>query len=113
MSKPTKAELAEIEARMRALPDPDLSDPDNPEWTAVDFARAVAVDDAPSGEREMIFAAFPKTQRRRGPNKTPAKRLTSLRLSERVLEHFRAQGEGWQSRINQALEAVVDRDQRK
>lgn len=33
----------------------------------------------------------------------PRKRLVSLRLDKAVLEHFRATGPGWQSRINQAL----------
>jgi hypothetical protein len=40
MSKLTEAEVAAIAARLEQLPEPDLTDPDNPEWTEEDFARA-------------------------------------------------------------------------
>ncbi|HEX2255526.1 MAG TPA: BrnA antitoxin family protein [Afifellaceae bacterium] len=39
----------------------------------------------------------------RGPGKRPPKRLVTLRLDPDVLEHFRATGPGWQSRMNEAL----------
>ncbi len=42
MSKPTKAEARTTIARLKQLPAPDLTDPDNPEWTEADFARAPA-----------------------------------------------------------------------
>ena len=89
--------------RMAALPEPDLTDPDNPEWTEEDFARAVG----PEGLSEAELAAFPRT--RRGPQKTPTKRLVSLRLDPQVIEHFKAGGAGWQSRINAALLQVIQR----
>ncbi len=113
MSKLTKTELAAIEARMRALPDPDLTNPDNPEWTAEDFARATAVEDLPAAERKMIYAAFPKTQRRgRGPSKKPRKLLVSLRLDQEIVEAYRATGDGWQGRINADLAAASKRHAR-
>ncbi len=102
MPKLTKQEIAEIEARMAQLPEPDLTDPDNPEWTEEDFARAQAVEDLPEKEREMILAAFPNT-RRRGPGKKPSKRLISLRLDPEVLERYQATGQGWQALINEDL----------
>ncbi len=37
------------------------------------------------------------------PRKAAAKQAVSLRLDPDVLEHFRAGGPGWQSRINAAL----------
>jgi uncharacterized protein (DUF4415 family) len=40
---------------------------------------------------------------RRGRPPGSSKRLVSLRLDEAVLERFRAEGPGWQSRINEAL----------
>jgi len=43
----------------------------------------------------------------RGPQKTPTKELVSLRLDRAVLTHFRAAGEGWQTRINAALKRLV------
>lgn len=42
-------------------------------------------------------------RRRRGPQKAQTKELISLRVDRRVLEHFRATGQGWQSRMNAAL----------
>jgi uncharacterized protein (DUF4415 family) len=39
----------------------------------------------------------------RGPNKAPTKKLVSLRLSRDVIDHFRSQGRGWQSRIDEVL----------
>jgi uncharacterized protein (DUF4415 family) len=39
----------------------------------------------------------------RGAQKTPTKQQVTLRLDRDVLERFRATGEGWQSRINEAL----------
>ena len=37
------------------------------------------------------------------PGKAAPKETVSLRLDPEVLEHFRARGPGWQSRINAAL----------
>ncbi|WP_035830995.1 BrnA antitoxin family protein [Kaistia adipata] len=34
---------------------------------------------------------------------------TSLTLSTRVIEHFKASGEDWQSRLNEALNIIVNR----
>ena len=104
MSKLNKDEIAAIEARMRELPEPDLTDPDNPEWTEEDFARATRVEDLPEADREMIHAAFPNTKRRRGPNKRPAKVLVSLRLDPEIVERYRATGDGWQSLMNADLD---------
>ena len=39
----------------------------------------------------------------RGPQKTPTKDRINIRLSHEVVEHFRATGPGWQSRIDEAL----------
>jgi uncharacterized protein (DUF4415 family) len=43
----------------------------------------------------------------RGPNKAPTKKLVSLRLSPDVLDHFKATGPGWQSKIDDALRKVA------
>jgi uncharacterized protein (DUF4415 family) len=39
----------------------------------------------------------------RGPQKAPTKQQVTLRLDRDILDRFRATGEGWQSRINDAL----------
>ena len=65
-------------------------DPDDaPEWTDEMFDRA----DLKIGDKII----------RRGRPPGSAKRLVSLRLDEAVLDRFRAEGPGWQSRINEAL----------
>lgn len=58
------------------------ADPDNPELGAEFFAHA---------------------GRLRGPQKTPTKRLVSLRLDPDVVDYFRSTGPGWQGRMNAAL----------
>lgn len=75
-------------------------DKDNPEWTDQDFKKARPASELPAD----ILAAFPKT---RGPQKTPKKVPVSLRLSPEVVAHFKADGPGWQSRINEALRKAV------
>ena len=44
---------------------------------------------------------------KRGPQKTPTKKLVSLRLSPEVLEHFKASGPGWQTRIDSTLRQSI------
>jgi len=43
----------------------------------------------------------------RGPQKMPTKDRINIRLSHDIVEHFRATGPGWQSRIDAALQAWV------
>jgi len=71
---------------------------DNPEWTKDDFVRAKSFDEV-----------FPGMRKGRGPNKAPTKRQVTLRLSPVVVDHFKAEGPGWQSRIDEALLKVVKR----
>ncbi len=101
----TEAEIALIEARMKDLPDPDLTDPDNPEWTEEDFARAVG----PEGMSEAELAAFPNTKVNRGgrPRAAKPKPAVNLRLDAEVLDHLRASGAGWQTRVNAALAGLI------
>ena len=102
MSRSTKSEM---ETRIASMPQPDLSDPDNPEWTEADFRRARPPEEALSPE---ILAAFPRTVARlRGRQKAPTKRQVTLRLDREVLSHFQSEGPGWQSRINAALRRVI------
>ncbi|HMH17339.1 MAG TPA: BrnA antitoxin family protein [Burkholderiales bacterium] len=63
--------------------------------------------DNPPWSEEMLG---PLVMRRgRGPQKAPTKVLTSLRLDADVIAFFRAQGSGYQSRINDALRRVKQR----
>jgi uncharacterized protein (DUF4415 family) len=81
----------------------DLRDvSNNPELTKSDFVRA-----------KPFAQAFPdlaaSLRRRRGPNKSPTKKLVSLRLSPEVIQHFKSTGAGWQSRIDETLRKAVKR----
>lgn len=68
-----------------------VNDPDNPAWT-----------------EDMLGA--PVLKRGRGPQASPTKVLTSVRLDADILEFFKAQGSGYQSRINEALRMEVNRN---
>ena len=43
----------------------------------------------------------------RGPQKAPRKEPVTVRYSPEVIEHFRATGRGWQSRMDSALKEWV------
>lgn len=51
-------------------------------------------------------------RRGRPPKGDDRKVAINIRLSPDVLAHFRATGEGWQTRIDEALQAVVRRKAR-
>jgi uncharacterized protein (DUF4415 family) len=68
-----------------------VNDPDNPAWT-----------------EDMLGS--PVLKRGRGPQTTPVKILTSVRLDADILEFFKSKGAGYQSRINAALRMEVERN---
>jgi uncharacterized protein (DUF4415 family) len=68
-----------------------VPDADNPAWT------------------ESMLGA-PALKRGRGPQAAPTKVLTSVRLDADILEFFKSQGRGYQSRINDALRVEVNRN---
>jgi uncharacterized protein (DUF4415 family) len=55
--------------------------------------------------REAVAAK--RKPRQRGPQVSPTKQLVSVRYSAEVLEFFRAGGEGWQTRMDEALKQWV------
>jgi len=48
----------------------------------------------------------------RGPQKAPTKERITIRLSRDVVERFRATGDGWQSRVDAALQDWLKRQKR-
>ncbi len=64
-------------------------DPDNPPWT-----------------EDMLGPAA--LQRGRGPQQAPTKVSTTIRLDADILAWFKAQGSGYQTRINNALRYVME-----
>jgi uncharacterized protein (DUF4415 family) len=86
-----------------AYEDKPVDDPDNPEWTEEDFARAKPMSD------EMLDF-FPKMRGR--PRKPPEEKKVqiSIKLHPRVLDHYKAMGPGWQTRMEKVLIDAMDED---
>ena len=63
--------------------------------------------DNPPWSEEMLGP--PVVRRGRGPQKAPTKVLTTIRLDADVIAFFRAQGSGYQSRINDTLRRAKER----
>jgi uncharacterized protein (DUF4415 family) len=71
----------------------------------------------PSDPRQAAEAAFKSATTKPGDAPAPASKpaaaipaareMVTLRLDRDVLEHFQADGPGWQERINQALRQAV------
>ncbi len=75
-------------SRVRKMIDADIvRDGDAPKWTPEMFARAVA---------------------RKGLKPVPKKALLSLRIDSDVIEWFKKQGAGYQSRMNALLRAYME-----
>jgi uncharacterized protein (DUF4415 family) len=71
-------------------------DPNDAEATRVFFERA-----------DLIRGGKVVRRGKRGPQKAPTKKLVSLRLSPEVVDHFKASGPGWQTRIDETLVKAI------
>jgi uncharacterized protein (DUF4415 family) len=60
-------------------------------------------DDVPDLSTAEGIAILTGKTRRGRPKASATKGLTTLRIDRDVLNHFKSQGPGWQSRINAAL----------
>jgi uncharacterized protein (DUF4415 family) len=74
-------------------------------------------DDAPELTREFfrtaeVYRGEKLVRRGRPPVGAQPKEAVKLRLSPDVLDHFRAGGPGWQTRINATLERAIARRRR-
>jgi uncharacterized protein (DUF4415 family) len=89
----------------------------NPNYTQEDWDE---VSDNPELTDEQIAELRPASEvlppalfeglaskRRRGPQKAPTKTMISLRLDQRVVDHFKAAGEGWQTRMGEVLKKAA------
>jgi len=90
--------------------------PTNPEEVAAAIARAPErVDDPdcpydpndPAAVEGFWQNATVRRPGQRGPGRKAKKILLSLRYSPEVVEYFKATGEGWQTRIDEALKEWV------
>jgi uncharacterized protein (DUF4415 family) len=90
----TDAEEAEIQAMI-------ASDPDNPELTEDELKELQPF-------REVFPELAASIDRKLGrPKAENPKKAISLRLDAEVIERFKATGDGWQSRMNEALRKAV------
>jgi uncharacterized protein (DUF4415 family) len=71
-------------------------DPNDAEATRAFFERA-----------DLIRGGKLVRRGKRGPQKAPTKKLVSLRLSPEVVDHFKASGPGWQTRIDETLVKAI------
>ena len=84
------------------LPEPDLTDPENPEWTAADFARALPAHEVLPA---AVLAQFPKTRGR--PKVETPKSPVTIRFDAPVAQHLRQSGKGWQTRLNDVVAGLI------
>ncbi len=94
------AEMAEIDATLSES-EPGIPDDDSPELTSADVARA-----RPASEAVPHIVEAWRRSRGRPKSDAPKTQVT-LRLSQEVLEHFKAGGPGWQTRIDDTLKKVI------
>ena len=75
------------------------------DWTKLkSAARATATRDHPESDLRHVVRGIV----RRGLKPRPAKAAVSLRIEQDVLEWFKAQGPGYQTRMNAVLRAYRD-----
>ena len=78
------------------------ADPDTSEMTDKQFAKLRPVSEA----HPEIVEWYKK--RTRGKQKKPTKTPIYIRLDSDIVEHFKAGGKGWQTKINDALRKVMN-----
>lgn len=79
-----------------------MSDPESPELTEADFAKMRPAAEVLPDEVIQSFRRAPGRPKTKSP-----KVSVTLRLDASVVEHFKAEGPGWQTRINRALAASL------
>ena len=90
---PTKEEEAEIQRQIAEAPE------DSAHWESRTPAR-------PATEVDPELVEW--SRRTRGKQKTPTKVIVGIRLDADIVDHFREDGKGWQTRLNEALRQIID-----
>ena len=84
-----------------------VPDDDIPEMTAEQFRKARRIKD----EFPELVAAMKRMRGR--PRSANPKQHVSLRLDSKVIAGFKAQGPGWQGRINEALARALTKSEKR
>lgn len=79
---------------------PEMASDENPEWTEKMFDQA-----KPASEITELQPILKATRGR--PKVKNPKKTISIRLSDNILDYFKAGGKGWQTRINEVLSDYV------
>lgn len=80
---------------MSKKPNPELIDEENPEWTDEMFKQSVRFSGLPDSLQAKL---------RGRPKAEQTKERITIRLSRDVVDRFRASGDGWQTRMDSALQ---------
>lgn len=76
----------------------NLPEDDNPEWTLAEAGAAKKFSALPVDLQAKL------ARRGRGAQVAPTKTRITIRLSQHVVDSFRATGDGWQTRMDAALQ---------
>ena len=76
---------------------PEATAPDGIDWSQATITEGGGVE-----------ATLTSLRRRRGPEKRSAKEQVTIRFSPEVLAYFRAQGRGWQDRMDEVLKEYIE-----
>ena len=79
---------------MSKKPNPELIDEENPEWTDEMVKQSVRFSGLPDSLQAKL---------RGRPKAAVTKERITIRLSQEVVDQFRASGDGWQTRMDSAL----------
>jgi uncharacterized protein (DUF4415 family) len=91
-------------AKQPAAKSKSTSTPSRTDWTRLRLAKPEASAEHPEADIRHVVRGMV----RRGLKPLPAKASISLRVDQDVLEWFKAQGPGYQTRINTVLRAFRD-----
>ena len=85
---------------------PEKADRDNPQWSQEDAAKARSAGEVlPQILSDEVAKRLLKPRGR--PRAAFPKERINIRLSQEVIAHFKAEGEGWQTRIDAALRQFI------
>ena len=94
-SKQKRAQAMGIKSDLKRIDD----------MTDEDIARQIAED--PDVAPDMTTVNFPRV---RGSQVLPTKTSVTIRLSQEVIDHFKKDGKGWQTRLNDFLFEKIAED---
>ena len=77
----------------------------------IDSSEYVDIPELPKeffAEGQLYRNGHPIERRSRGQQKMPTKKQLTIRLSSEIVDFFKAQGKGWQTKLNNVLQKYVD-----